>query len=129
MNEKSVAYPPNDPNHPLWGSLYECVTASALRARRRYPHDPALEPVEYLANAPYPDNTSATRKGASYRSLAYVAHRLGMSDEERKRWYVAARELPLSQAHFGTIIARLNERDAAISGLEEMLSKETGDAT
>jgi hypothetical protein len=42
------------------------------------------EPLSYLAMAEYPGDTPAVRQGDTYKSLAHVAHRMGMSDEDRK---------------------------------------------
>jgi hypothetical protein len=118
--EKRVPYPPFK-EHGLWRIVFESVTVAALRTRDDTPDDPASEPLELLANAEYPPDTAATRNGATYRSLAYVAHRFNMDRDQRNRWYEIAHALPLSQAHVGIIIARLNERDQAIAGLERML--------
>jgi hypothetical protein len=118
--EKRIPYPPFE-EHGLWRIAFESVCNAALHMREASPDDPASEPLELLANAEYPEDTAATRKGATYRSLAYVAYRFGMDREQRNRWYEVARALPLSQAHIGIIVARLNERDQAIADLERML--------
>jgi hypothetical protein len=118
--EKRIPYPPFE-EHGLWRIVFDSVTVAALNMREASPSNPATEPLELLANAEYPPDTSATRNGATYRSLAYVSHRFGMDRDQRNRWYEVARALPLSQAHVGIIVARLNERDAAIADLENML--------
>jgi hypothetical protein len=120
MTENRVAYPPFE-EHGLWRIVFDSVTVAALNMREGSPDDPASEPLELLAYAEYPTGTAATRNGATYRSLAYVSHRFGMDREQRNRWYEVARALPLSQAHVGIIVARLNQRDQAIAGLEQML--------
>jgi hypothetical protein len=51
-------------------------------------------------------------QGATYKSLAAVAHRAGMSKEERIRWYRICESIPLSQRHAGHIIGGL-QRAAA----------------
>ena len=52
------------------------------------------------------------RRGASYRSLAAIGHRVGMSKAERVQWYAIAESIPLSQRHAGHILSRLQERAA-----------------
>jgi hypothetical protein len=52
-------------------------------------------------------------RGASYRQLALIAHRLGWSKSERVRWYDLARAIPLSEAHASHLIDRLKETNAA----------------
>src|SRR5215210_3802512 len=54
----------------------------------------------------------AQHQGATYRQLAAIAHRAGMSKPERVRWYRVAEAIPLSQRHAGHILSRLQERAA-----------------
>jgi hypothetical protein len=49
------------------------------------------------------------RRGASYKQLALIGHLVGLSKEERVRWYELARFLPLSEAHANHIIKRLKD--------------------
>ena len=49
------------------------------------------------------------RQGATYKSLAAIGHRAGMSKEQRVRWYRICESIPLSQRHAGHIITRLQE--------------------
>jgi len=51
-------------------------------------------------------------QGATYRQLAAIGHRAGMSKQERTRWYRIAESIPLSQRHAGHILCRLRERAA-----------------
>lgn len=48
-------------------------------------------------------------RGASYKQLALIAHRAGMSKTERTGWYEVARLVPLSQRHAGYLIEHLGE--------------------
>jgi hypothetical protein len=52
------------------------------------------------------------RRGASYRSLAAIGHRVGMTKDERIQWYSIAEAIPLSQRHVGHILSRLKRRVA-----------------
>src|SRR5215216_2140346 len=52
------------------------------------------------------------REGATYKSRAAIAHRVGMTKEKRVGWYRVAESVPLSQRHAGHIFKRLQE-DAA----------------
>jgi len=52
------------------------------------------------------------RRGASYKSLATIAHRVGMTNAERIQWYRIAEAIPLSQRHAGHILSRLKRRAA-----------------
>jgi hypothetical protein len=50
--------------------------------------------------------------GASFKSLAAIAHKVSMSYEERQRWYELCASIPLSQRHAGHILSKL-QREAA----------------
>ncbi len=52
-------------------------------------------------------------RGATYKQLAAIAHRAGMSKRERFRWYEVARSVPLSEKHASHILGRLRGRAAA----------------
>jgi hypothetical protein len=51
-------------------------------------------------------------QGATYRTLAAIAHRARMSKPERIQWYRVCESVPISQRHAGHIIERLQERAA-----------------
>jgi hypothetical protein len=48
-------------------------------------------------------------QGATYRSLAYIAHQAGLSSQQRYAWYSVAEAVPLAARHAGHIIAKLQE--------------------
>ncbi len=117
-----IDYRPVD-NSPLWKHLYQTVVnhCEELAEQMDSYYKPA-HPLIYLVGAEYPGNSAAVREGASYKSLAYVAHRMEMSDAERQEWYWVAKELPLSQAHVGQIIARLEEAKQTADRFTELLA-------
>jgi len=49
------------------------------------------------------------REGATYRSLAAIGYRVGMTDEQRSRFYRIAEAVPLSQRHANWILEKLQE--------------------
>ena len=51
-------------------------------------------------------------EGATYRTLATIAHAAGMSKEQRVGWYGLCESIPLSQRHAGHIMGRI-KREAA----------------
>jgi hypothetical protein len=51
-------------------------------------------------------------RGASYKSLAAIGHRVGMTKAERVQWYSIAEAVPLSQRHAGHILSKLKRRAA-----------------
>ncbi len=52
------------------------------------------------------------RRGATYRQLASIAHKVGMTKAERVQWYDVCRSIPLSQRHSGHILGRIKRRAA-----------------
>jgi hypothetical protein len=52
------------------------------------------------------------RRGATYKSLAAIGHRVGMTKAERGQWYRIAETLPLSQRHAGHILSKLQRAEA-----------------
>jgi hypothetical protein len=51
-------------------------------------------------------------QGASYKLLAAIGHRAGMTKTERTGWYRVCESIPLSQRHAGHILCKLQERAA-----------------
>ena len=49
-------------------------------------------------------------RGASYKQLAAIGHKVGMDVKERSRWYRVAESIPLSGRHAGHIISKLKRR-------------------
>lgn len=114
MSSERIEYP--HPKSRYWEQEFYYVVEFALEVAGDIR---GSEPLTYLEGAIYPGDDSA-RQGATYKSLAYIAHRLGMSKEDRQNWYGVARGAALSQAHAGTIIARLNERDELYADLDKL---------
>jgi len=52
------------------------------------------------------------RRGASFKSLAAIGHRVGMTKAERIQWYRIAEAVPLSQRHAGHILSKLHKAAA-----------------
>ena len=55
--------------------------------------------------------TTRHHRGASYKQLALIAHRVGLTKEERTEWYRIAEDVPLSDAHAAYLIETLNRED------------------
>jgi hypothetical protein len=52
-------------------------------------------------------------RGASYKQLALINHRVGMTKAKRQRWYEIPRRIPLSEAHAVHLITSLSRSEAA----------------
>jgi hypothetical protein len=77
------------------------------------------EPYGYLLRQVadcYPASEGPMRamqtRGATYKSLAAIGHRVGMSKAERVQWYRIAEAVPLSQRHAGHILSKLQKAAA-----------------
>lgn len=51
-------------------------------------------------------------RGATYKQLAAIAHKRGMSKGERTAWYRLAESIPLAQRHAGHLLGRLQDKAA-----------------
>jgi hypothetical protein len=52
------------------------------------------------------------RRGASYKALAAIGHRVGMTKAERVQWYSIVEAVPLSQRYAGHILGKLQKAAA-----------------
>jgi hypothetical protein len=75
----------------LLGMLADCLEVG--------PEDPTLYRAQHV--------------GATYKQMALIAHMSGMSKAQRVRWYRVGEGVPLSQAHAGHLIQRLQEEPEA----------------
>jgi len=65
--------------------------------------------LEMLADCEAPPLTTGAweQRGASYKSLAAIGHKVDMTKAERVRWYRIAEAVPLSQRHARHILSKL----------------------
>lgn len=93
------------------------LTAQALRAAQDLaePYAGLLRLLADCYEAPEADSTLHRQQcqGATYKTLAAIGHRAGMSKPERARWYRIAESIPLSQRHAGHILSRLQRSSEA----------------
>jgi hypothetical protein len=70
--------------------------------------------LKMLADCEVPPSTTGAweQRGASYKSLAAIGHRVGMTKPERVQWYSIAEAVPLSQRHAGHILSKLQKAAA-----------------
>jgi hypothetical protein len=47
------------------------------------------------------------KRGCSYKQLAAIAYRVGMTKQQRQEWYAIAEAIPLSMRHASHILSRL----------------------
>ena len=94
---------------------FDRVTARALRLVREVPEPFArlLRLLIGLHAERHGRNWWAQQRGASYKQLALIAHKAGLSKAERLEWYRIAESVPLGQRHASHIIGRLDREVAA----------------
>ena len=70
--------------------------------------------LEILEDCEAPPRTTGAwqQRGASYKWLAAIAYRVGMTKAERIQWYRIAEAIPLSQRHAGHILNELKKAAA-----------------
>jgi len=96
---------------------YEALTRHAVSMATEVgePYGALLELLKDCYEASEAANDVLGRQqnvGATYKSLAFAAHRSGMSTTERVRWYRIAESIPLSQRHIGHILSRMVQQAA-----------------
>ena len=97
---------------------FDQITAAALNLDRAYPaiHLQALLLLEGIQNWP---DSPGQYKGATYKQLALISHKLGMTYQQHISWYRICERLQLTQDHAGYIIEHLYESDRLWDELTE----------
>ena len=97
---------------------FDQITARALEAAN-YCY-PAYRPMLRMIEDIQPLGYSNEKHGPTYRQAAYVAHRFGLTYEERCAWYQAIAGLGLTGRHVGHIIGNLDESEAMHEELAQL---------
>lgn len=93
------------------GHDFEELTNHALRIAHSNEHSVYSYLLSLLADCRSLSRMAfEEQRGASYRRLAAIGHRIGMDLEERREWYSLADSIPLSDRHAGHILSRLKGR-------------------
>ena len=105
-----VPYPPGET------SDFAALTAKAVTMAEKVGgiHGTLLEMLEDC-EAPPLTTGAWQQRGASYKWLAAIGHRVGMTQAERSRWYRIAEAVPLSQRHAGHILRELQRAATPLS--------------
>ena len=80
---------------------------AALVQELEYPYSAVLRLLADCVPATHGRPQLQEPRGATYKQLAAIGHRVGMSSAERAQWYDVCRSIPLSQRHAGHILSRL----------------------
>ena len=132
-NEK-IAYPEPEELEDFYKKMFELSSERALNLSENLKGDEEmlelcdgnLERIcgllALMAGAEYKGERQS-KEGASYRSLAYVAHLYGLTDEERRLWYQAGKNVPFSQGHVAYLINNVQDRNRLLEEAESLLGK------
>ena len=132
-NEK-IAYPEPEELEDFYKKMFELSSERALNLSENLKGDEEmlelcdgnLERIcgllALMAGAEYKGERQS-KEGASYKSLAYVAHLYGLSDGERRLWYQAGESIPLSQGHLSYLINNVRGRNRLLEEAESLLGK------
>ncbi len=121
MDKARVIYPHPEEVFRFLERLFDEATDRALGASRTYDEEKIADLLGMLSGATYPDDPQSS-EGATYKSLAHVAHLYGLTKEQRSEWYDVAKSIPLSQAHVSYIIRNVQERNSMFSEVDRMVS-------
>ncbi len=93
---------------------FNTLTQDALTAGNTMP-EPYSGLLRLLSDCEKADSgplRDQQERGATYKQLAAIGHRVGMSEKERVRWYRIAESVPLSCRHAGHMLSRLKRGTA-----------------
>lgn len=117
-----VDYPFPEELDDFYREMFYLTTERALHLAKNLKEDEAMLELclgdlgkicgllALLTGAEY-QGDKQSREGASYKSLAYVAHLYGLTDDERRLWYQAGKNIPLSQGHLSYLINNVRDRN------------------
>lgn len=105
MSADRVPFPPEK----VWVMTFAEQTAAIIERSANPPagkYTPACKVLMLLDDCQQLD-WKEEHQGATYKTLAYIAHLVGMSPDERRAWYEVCRWSGLTQRHAGHIVGRL----------------------
>jgi len=121
MDKARINYPHPEEVYRFLERLFDESTERALEASRIYGDKDIADLLGMLEGIVYPDDMQSS-EGASFKSLAYVAHLYGLTKEQRSEWYDVAKLIPLSQGHVSYITRNVKVRNSMFSEVDEMAS-------
>ncbi len=133
-NNAKIPYPDPEDLEEFYRSMFRLSSVRALNLYENLIEDEAIRELHgedldkvcdllsLLTGAEYREDKQS-REGASYKSLAYVAHLYGLSDGERRLWYQAGESIPLSQGHVSYLINNVQGRNRLLEEAESLLGK------
>jgi hypothetical protein len=108
--------PDRIPYDPDLGVVDEFLTlthrALSIGKRIEEPHKSVLIHLIDCDAADHGRRVERQCRGASYKQLAAIGHRFGMTKRQRCRWYDIASVIPLSDQHAHHILGRLQKAAA-----------------
>ncbi len=134
-NTEKIAYPDPEELEGFYRSMFRLSCERALNLSENLMEDEAIRELHgedlekvcgllsIIAGAVYQEDKQS-REGASYKSLAYVAHLYGLNDDERQLWYQAVESVPFSQGHISYLINNVRDRNRLFEEAESLLGKD-----
>jgi hypothetical protein len=92
-----------------WGLDFEELTRRALRlaSELKHPFRGLLELLHDCFPVDHGRPALEQMRGATYKQLALIGHRKGLTKEQRQAFYRISEQIPLSHRHAGHIIEKL----------------------
>lgn len=123
MDKARIAYPDPEELYIFFENKFVETIDKARELSEVHQDDKIRDLLEMIEGAVFMGDHQCT-EGATYKSLAFVAHQYGLSDQERQGWYRVAKWLPLSQAHVSYITRNTIERNQIFSDLNRMTERQ-----
>ncbi len=123
MDKARINYPHPEEVYRFLERMFDEATDRALNLSRTYDEEKTADLLGMLEGIVYPDDLQSS-EGASFKSLAYVAHLYGLTKEQRSEWYDVAKSIPLSQAHLNYITRNVQERNLMFSEMDQIVKEQ-----
>lgn len=114
-----IPYPDPEKMYLFYETQFNESTERAIRVSIVHDNDKISDLLEILEGAIFTGD-SQSMEGATYKSMAFLAHQFGLDDDERQELYRIARWVPLSQSHISFMTKATIERNQLHADLEKM---------
>lgn len=123
MDRARINYPHPEQIYRFLEEMFDEATERSLNLSRTYEEEKIADLLGMLEGVTYPDDVQSS-EGASFKSLAHVAHLYGLTNEQRSEWYDVVKSVPLSQAHVSYITRNVQQRNEMFTEVEGIVRGE-----
>lgn len=123
VDKVRIQYPDPGKMYLFLEREYNESTKRALEVSRNHTNEKISDLLGILEFAVFTGD-GQTIEGATYKSLAFLAHQYGLDNDKRRELYEIAKNIPLSQSHVSFMTKVTMERNQLHSDLEKMMKEQ-----